>query len=157
MILLSFFSEDNVLSDDIKIFSNIKVTKIKHSSFGGTPVYSISKNKITLAPFQPSYPFIVPFSNIYWKLPSKANIFSSLWDCRPGKVALELPEILCSGLVNKMSTMPFPLRAKIEKKMWATGILNIIMKCKQKLNSTKRVSFNFLSVLTSSIMLLIKD
>ena len=38
-ILVSFFSEDNVLSDEIKIcyFSNIKVTKIERSAFFGTP------------------------------------------------------------------------------------------------------------------------
>ena len=36
MILVSFFSEDNVLSDEIKtfaIFSNIKVMKIERSAF----------------------------------------------------------------------------------------------------------------------------
>ena len=40
MILVSFFSEDNALSDEIKIyaiFSNIKVTKIERSAFYGTP------------------------------------------------------------------------------------------------------------------------
>ena len=40
MILVSFFSADNVLSDEIKmcIFLNIKITKIKHSVFFfGTP------------------------------------------------------------------------------------------------------------------------
>ena len=42
MILVSFFSEDNLLSDEIKIcynaiFSNLKVTKIKRSAFWGTP------------------------------------------------------------------------------------------------------------------------
>ena len=39
MILLSFISEDNVLSDEIKnaIFLNIKVMKIEHSAFFGTP------------------------------------------------------------------------------------------------------------------------
>ena len=39
MILVSFFLEDNVLSDEIKnaIFSNIKVTKIERSAFFGTP------------------------------------------------------------------------------------------------------------------------
>ena len=34
LMLVSFFSEDNVLSDE---FSNIKVTKIKRSAFLGTP------------------------------------------------------------------------------------------------------------------------
>ena len=40
MILVSFFSEDNVLSDEIKnaIFSNIKVTKIERSALLGPPV-----------------------------------------------------------------------------------------------------------------------
>ena len=39
MTLVSFFSEDNVLSDEKKsnIFSNIKVTKIDRSAFWGTP------------------------------------------------------------------------------------------------------------------------
>ena len=39
MILVSFFLEDNVLSDEIKhaIFSNIKVTKIERSALFGTP------------------------------------------------------------------------------------------------------------------------
>ena len=37
MILVSFFSEDNVLSDENKnaIFSNFKVTKIERSAFEG--------------------------------------------------------------------------------------------------------------------------
>ena len=37
MILVSFFSEDNILSDATKIFSNIKVKKIERSAFFGTP------------------------------------------------------------------------------------------------------------------------
>ena len=40
MILIPFFSEDNVLSDEIlknAIFFNIKVTKIEHSAFFWTP------------------------------------------------------------------------------------------------------------------------
>ena len=38
MILVSFFSEDNVLSDKKAIYLNIKVTKIERSGyFGGTP------------------------------------------------------------------------------------------------------------------------
>ena len=40
MILVSSFTEDNVLSDGEKkksIFLNIKVTKIERSAFGGTP------------------------------------------------------------------------------------------------------------------------
>ena len=41
MILVSFFSEGNVLSDESKcaIFSNFKVTKIERSAFLGHPVY----------------------------------------------------------------------------------------------------------------------
>ena len=41
MILVSFFSEDNVLSDEIKnaIFLNIKVTKIERSAFLGHPAF----------------------------------------------------------------------------------------------------------------------
>ena len=43
MILVTFFSEDNVLSDYIKnaIFSNIKVTKIERSTFLGDTQYTI--------------------------------------------------------------------------------------------------------------------
>ena len=39
MILVSFFSEDNVLSEEIKIIivSNVKVTKIERSAFWGQP------------------------------------------------------------------------------------------------------------------------
>ena len=44
MILVSFFSADNALSDKKKaIFSNIKVTKIEHSAFLGDTRYSFGK------------------------------------------------------------------------------------------------------------------
>ena len=54
MILVSFFSEDSVLSDEIKyaIFSNIKLMKIERSAFGGTPgiVCFIGYDPMTLKP-----------------------------------------------------------------------------------------------------------
>ena len=43
MILVSLFSEENVLSDDIKIYAiflHIKVTKFERSAFFGTPCIS---------------------------------------------------------------------------------------------------------------------
>ena len=50
MILVSFLSEDNVLSDEIKnnaIFSNIKVTKIERSAlFFGHPVYARTHDEV---------------------------------------------------------------------------------------------------------------
>ena len=46
MILVSFFSEDNVLSDEIKIcyiFEYIKLTKIEHSTFLGDTRYRLTQ------------------------------------------------------------------------------------------------------------------
>ena len=60
MNLVSFLSEDNVSSDEIKyaIFSNIKVMKIECSAFGGTPGIYFARLQGSKVAYRTCYLFI---------------------------------------------------------------------------------------------------